>query len=246
MCRSYALFILLVFSCGLWAEEIVYSPDMAKKAAAGDANAQLALGWCYGYGKGIKQDDQEAAKWVAKSAEQGNAAAQLSLGRCYENGTGVEKDITKARELVYKSARQGHVDAQVYLGVRLFQGGSFGRDESEAVMWWRKAAEQGDPHAENGLAWLLATSYEAKIRNGKEAARWAQQALKQLGESEAFILDTLAAAYAEAGDFDAAISTQEKAIANLRDNTKEKELQERLKSYREKKPWRDSGQGVEW
>ena len=56
-------------------------------------------------------------------------------------------------------------------------------------------------------------------------------------------LDTLAAAYAEAGKFEHAITTQEKAIAQLKKEGDAKKLIdkfiEHLKSYRNHKPWRE-------
>ena len=56
-------------------------------------------------------------------------------------------------------------------------------------------------------------------------------------------LDTLAAAYAEAGKFDMAIKTQEEAISLLIQDGKSEELlegyRERLTTYQDHKPWRE-------
>jgi len=66
-------------------------------------------------------------------------------------------------------------------------------------------------------------------------------------ESDKYFLDTLAAAHAEAGDFEAAISAQEKAIQLLREKGRpdevEKKLSEysnRLEHYKARKPWRET------
>ncbi|MBQ1200984.1 MAG: PEGA domain-containing protein, partial [Alistipes sp.] len=67
-----------------------------RAALMGYADAQYDLAYCYHYGKGVAQDNYEAAKWYRKSAEQGNASAQCNLGYCYENGLGVTKSITEA------------------------------------------------------------------------------------------------------------------------------------------------------
>ncbi len=65
----------------------------------------------------------------------------------------------------------------------------------------------------NGRAWLRATCPEASIRNGQLAVADAKKAC----ELDTWILeshiDTLAAAYAETGDFASAIRYQEQAIA---------------------------------
>ena len=67
-----------------------------KAARQGDAEAQYNLGVCYEYGKGVPQDDAQAAEWFKKAAEQGYAEAQCQLGFFYENGMGVPQDDVKA------------------------------------------------------------------------------------------------------------------------------------------------------
>jgi hypothetical protein len=51
----------------------------------------------------------------------------------------------------------------------------------------------------NNIAWLLATSPEAKLRDGKEAVAVATKAMQIAGGNDPALLDTVAAAYAEAG-----------------------------------------------
>ncbi len=64
----------------------------------------------------------------------------------------------------------------------------------------------------NNLAWLLATSPDAKIRNGAEAVEWARKACQADGYKNPSLLDTLAAALAEAGQFDEAIKVSQQMI----------------------------------
>jgi serine/threonine-protein kinase len=64
----------------------------------------------------------------------------------------------------------------------------------------------------NDLAWLLATNPDPHVRNGAEAMQLAQGACAVKPDSFSF-LDTLGAAYAEAGRFAEAVATVQKAIA---------------------------------
>ena len=75
----------------------------------------------------------------------------------------------------------------------------------------------------SNLAWLLATSADASVRNGPEAVRLAERADSASSRSETHptILRILAAAYAEAGQFTEAKETAQNALraANMQGNT---------------------------
>jgi hypothetical protein len=65
----------------------------------------------------------------------------------------------------------------------------------------------------NNLAWLRATAPDPSLRNGPEAVRLAERVCQLTQYKEAFLIGTLAAAYAEAGRFDDAVVTAQKACA---------------------------------
>ena len=68
------------------------------------------------------------------------------------------------------------------------------------------------PRMLDELAWLLATYPDSKSRDGAEAVRLAERACDLTERRILALLDTLAAAYAETGDFPRAISAAEEAL----------------------------------
>jgi len=68
------------------------------------------------------------------------------------------------------------------------------------------------PRMLDELAWLLATYPDSKSRDGAEAIRLAERACVLTDRRIPALLDTLAAAYAEAGNFESAISAAEEAL----------------------------------
>jgi serine/threonine protein kinase/tetratricopeptide (TPR) repeat protein len=88
------------------------------------------------------------------------------------------------------------------------------------------------------LAFLYATCPKTELRNGKKAKDLAEKACELTHYNSHGCLDSLAAAYAECGDFEKAIEYQKKAI-ELADDQAKKEYEKRLDAYKAKKPWRE-------
>jgi Flp pilus assembly protein TadD len=92
--------------------------------------------------------------------------------------------------------------------------------------------------AANSLAWILATDKKERIRNGEEAVRWALVACKATSRKNPDYIDTLAAAYAEAGSFQKAVKTAEEGLAlakSIGDKELQAELKDRIKLYKSEK-----------
>ncbi len=126
-------------------------------------------------------------------------------------------------------ALRGRADANLSIG-----------KQAEAITDYEAAlkTQPKDSGVLNNLAWTLATSPDDKLRDGKKAIEMATEAAKLTEYKQAHILSTLAAAYAETGDFDMAIEWSTKAVAAGEGDVKE-ELEKELSSYKEKKPWRE-------
>jgi Flp pilus assembly protein TadD len=89
----------------------------------------------------------------------------------------------------------------------------------------------------NNLAWIRATDRSAELRDGAQAVKLAERCCKLSNYKMNGTLDTLAAAYAEAGRFDDAIRWQTKAI-ELAGAADTSELKKQLESYQAGKPLR--------
>ena len=112
-------------------------------------------------------------------------------------------------------------------------------DWAKAVADFEETLKEGSPTAAtcNGLAWLRATCPDEKHRNGQQAVEYSTKACELTAWKESNYFDTLAAAYAEAGDFDKAVEWQKKGM-DLAPAEKKADYETRLKLYQEKKPYR--------
>jgi tetratricopeptide (TPR) repeat protein len=117
-------------------------------------------------------------------------------------------------------------------------------ESAQALAHWRKALtlEPERISALSGTAWLLATAPDASIRNGTEAVALAEKANEIAKGQSPDVLDTLAAAYAETGDFVKARATASRAL-DLAVAQKNKALstaiRDRIVLYTDGKPFHD-------
>jgi tetratricopeptide (TPR) repeat protein len=97
------------------------------------------------------------------------------------------------------------------LAIQLERAGKF----AEALQECREAVRlyPNDPMALNNLAWGLAANPRQELRNGKEAVQLASKAVELTGQQQPVFIGTLAAAYAEDGQFAKAVEMGKKARA---------------------------------
>lgn len=117
-------------------------------------------------------------------------------------------------------------------------------NSSEALNHWRKALaiEPKRSSALVGLAWLLATTPDPALRNGTEAVELASKAQDLSTGRDPIVLDTLAAAYAENGQFLRALTFANRAF-DLAIERKDQSLADAIRSrillYGSNLPYRD-------
>jgi protein O-mannosyl-transferase len=105
-------------------------------------------------------------------------------------------------------------DCRTILAVALDEKGQ----SAEAIQQYEKVLEISPQSisALNNLAWLLATCSNAPLRNGERAVELARRADQLSGGANALVLRTLAAGYAETGQFGKAIESSQAAMQAAR------------------------------
>jgi tetratricopeptide (TPR) repeat protein len=195
-------------------------------------------------GSAFRQQGQleKALAHYQKAAELRPGMAQIRY-----NLANVLARMGRAREacLSYEQAlaiQPGLAEARNELGGLLFQQGR----TSEAVGQFQKAIELRPDYAPAcaSLAWVLATSPEPSVRNGVKAVELALKAEQLSGGNNPLVLRTLAAAYAESGQYPEAIESAQRAeqLALGQTNTAlAQRLGQQLTLYRTGSPYRDTG-----
>jgi len=130
-------------------------------------------------------------------------------------------------------------------GVAWEEKGEYARAETEFDEALR--LDPNDFQAINSLAWLRATCPDASHRDGTKAVALATRACERTSWIEWGLISTLAAACAEAGDFDAAVKWQERVVAligdggarALEDGQDLENVRARVGLYRARKPYRE-------
>ncbi len=114
---------------------------------------------------------------------------------------------------------------------------------TEGVASYRQALQRRAewPQVMNELAWRLATYADQSLRDGAEAVRLAERASVLVEHKHPVFLDTLAAAYAEAGEFTKAVETAERVLqmaVAAGDTEVTADIRKRLDLYKAGKPYR--------
>jgi Flp pilus assembly protein TadD len=144
------------------------------------------------------------------------------------------------RELRHVLARRpDRLEAKALLGLALAAQGRAREAIDEFAPVWRKAPGSVEPAL--CLGWIEATAEADSLRNAERSLAIARQLAAASDFADPRALDLLAAANAEAGQFDEAQrwATQAQRLARDRgDRALADEIGRRLTAYRKHQPWR--------
>lgn len=135
-------------------------------AEQGNDEAQFKLGYMYYVGQGVKENLNEATKWIHRSAIQGNPEAQWQLGVINRGD---------AKESLYwyvQAAKQGYINAVNSICDIIM----LSRNYSKALSALRDIGEKGNPEAQFQLGRLYEKGNDIK-QDKKEAAKWYKKVL---------------------------------------------------------------------
>jgi len=201
------------------------------------ARALLELGW-----------SDEAVHVLRAGVRRGRDSRVPELRAVLAHELARRGDLEAARKQAQRAvdADPSLADTRLLLArLRVLEGDGAQRErrDAEAVAAYRAAlaADPALPDALNNLAWLLAASHDAAVRDPAEALRLAEAAATASQRRDANVLDTLAVALAANARFDAALATLDEARALLPDDAaaERSALDERRARFAASQPWID-------
>ncbi len=218
-------------------DEAILHCEKAVAMRPTDPDAQVSLGDAL-FQKG-RIDEAMAHYQKAITVHPDHFLARYSLGHAL-----LEKGELDSAIQVCRSAlllRPWDADCQTTLAIALEEKGN----PAEAIQHYQNALEFAPQSISTltNLAWLLATSQDASLRDGPKAVELAKQADRLVGGTNALVLRTLAAAYAENGEFANAIRTAQSAMQLARmhgEDALRMDLDQQIALYKLGMPYRDT------
>jgi protein O-mannosyl-transferase len=166
------------------------------------------------------------------------AEAHYNLGAIFADRGQTDEAVAEFRKTL--DTKPDDANACYNLAVCLCNQGK----TAEAMPYWRKTLrlQPNNVDTVDQVAWRLATCPDASIRNGKEALDLAQRAVRLSGGDDPTPLGTLAAAYAEVGQYSEAVETAQRAIelaARRGDAATAGDFRAQIKFYRANSPYHE-------
>jgi protein O-mannosyl-transferase len=217
-------------------DEAIFYCDKAVRMQPNDPDAHVAFANALLQKK--RTDDAIAHYQKAVAIRPDYFFARYGLGHALLEKGKLDAAIEHSRAALL--IQPNNADCHTVLAIALDEKGQW----AEAIQHYEKALEISPQSisALNNLAWLLAAGSNASLRNGARAIQFAQQADQLSGGTNVLVLRTLAAAYAEAGQFGKAIETAHAAMQlgqSQRDDSLATELQQEIALYELGLPYRE-------
>jgi len=217
-------------------DEAIFHCDRAVAMQPNNADAQLSLGNALLEKGQIGEAIDHYGKAVAIRPDY--SLAHYSLGRGLLAKGELDAAIQHCRAALL--IRPDDSDCHTVLAIALDEKG----ETADAIEHYEKALKifPRSLSALTNLAWLLATCSDGSLRDGKKALELVRQANQLSGGTNTIVLRTLAAAYAESGEFGKAIETARTAMQLARmhgDGSLAMELEQQIALYRLGSPYRE-------
>ncbi len=156
-----------------------------KLASRGNAEAQFKVGEMYETGFGVKQNSDEAFKWISKAANKGHETAGFKLLYWDMEKNGIN-DSNKEKFAALKSeAEAGNPQAEYYIGKMYARGIGVKKDSDKAIEWLNKAVLVGVFAAEGELLLTRENKQrEALAKRRQDEQKRAQMKAKQEADKQ--------------------------------------------------------------
>lgn len=107
-------------------------------AEAGDAQAQIYVGWAYLAGKLVERNQEIGEKWLRKASDQGSLEGGYRLAMVL-----LQRRDKEAIGLFKQLGDRGYAPANYELGNCLYTGNLVERDTKAAAIRWNEARRKG-------------------------------------------------------------------------------------------------------
>ena len=212
--------LLFKVEFGQTATQAYYNLALAQSAAGKPLEAEASLD------EVIKRAPNDPLPWLRKGEALSSHGAWKEAAEAFRQG--IDRAPSAERMRLYIEAAGG-----------FYRSGQLGW---AASIYRAGLAQEFNATVASNLAWILATSRDASIRDGREALALVERAGRLDPESPIF-LNCLAAVLAENGRYAEAVETATRALTRLRsvggDESSVSKLEQRLAAYRAGTPWRE-------
>lgn len=188
---------------------------LARAASLDNVDALRYLGWLHTEGELLEEDHRLAEQYYQRAAQK-NDSAKFDYAVFLMRPDTSQGAKERGFQWLQDTANGENAIAMLLVGDLYAKGVHVGRSFRRAQSWFKSAvkAAPDDAYLVNEVAWRLAVTHLPKLRDERYALRIMKRIMErnEAARRTPAYLDTWAAAYAANGDFERAISVQEKAV----------------------------------